>query len=66
MECLDVLPVLLEQGDQEVHGESDVLHELLLGHVDVAHCYTEAQHLALQYYSVSQNVPMFQSNPAIN
>ena len=33
---LHVLPVLLQQGDQEVHGEMDVLDELLLSHPDIA------------------------------
>ena len=33
---LHVLPVLLQQGDEEVHGEMDVLDELLLSHPDIA------------------------------
>ena len=45
MKRLDVLPVLLEQGDQEVHGQVDVLDELLLSHADIAHGHTQAQHL---------------------
>ena len=32
----DVLPVLLEQGDQEVDGLVSVLDDLVLGHADVA------------------------------
>ena len=45
MKTLDILPVLLEKGDQEVHGKSDVLHQLLLSHVQVAHSNTEAENL---------------------
>ena len=36
MQTLDVLPVLLQQRHEEVHGEADVLHQLLLRHVHVA------------------------------
>ena len=45
MKTLDILPVLLEKGDQEVHGKSDVLHQLFLSHVQVAHSNTEAENL---------------------
>ena len=37
VETLHVLPVLLQQGDQEVHGEMDVLDELLLSHPDTSY-----------------------------
>ena len=36
VQTLDVLPVLLQQRHEEVHGEADVLHQLLLRHVHVA------------------------------
>ena len=42
---LHVLPVLLQQGDEEVHGEMDVLDELLLSHPDVADSHREAEDL---------------------
>lgn len=42
---LHVLPVLLQQGDEEVHGEMDVLDELLLGHPDIANSHGEAEDL---------------------
>jgi len=45
VEGTDVLPVLLEKGDQEVDGELDVGHQLLLSHSDVAHSNTKAEHL---------------------
>jgi hypothetical protein len=45
VERLDVLPVLLEQGDEEVDGEPDVLAELVLREADVADAETHAQHL---------------------
>ena len=45
VETLHVLPVLLQQRHQEVHGQMDVLDQLLLGHVHVAHGDTETQHL---------------------
>ena len=45
MKTLDILPVLLEQGHQEVHGKSDVLHQLVLGHAHVTHGDTEAENL---------------------
>ena len=45
MEALDILPVFLQQRHQEVHGESDVLHELFLGHLNIANSNTQAQDL---------------------
>ena len=42
---LDVLPVLLQQRHEEVHGQVDVLDELLLTHLHVAHGDAEAQNL---------------------
>ena len=45
VKTLDILPVLLQQRHQEVHGQMDVLDQLLLGHVHVTHGDTETQHL---------------------
>ncbi len=45
VEALHVLPVLLEQRHQEVHGQADVLHQLVLGHLDVAHGDVQAEDL---------------------
>ena len=45
METLDVLPVLLQQGDQEVHGQVNVLDQFFLSHANVANSNTEAQDL---------------------
>jgi len=45
VEGLHVLPVLLQQGHQEVHGQVDILGELLLGHLHVAHSNIEAENL---------------------
>ena len=45
VERTDVLPMLLEQGDQEVDGQMDVLNQLVLSHVHVANGDVEAQHL---------------------
>ena len=42
---LDVLPVLLQQRHEEVHGQVDVLDELLLGHSHVADSHGEAEDL---------------------
>jgi len=42
---LDVLPVLLEKGDQEVDGHHDVGEELILGHLDVTNSDTQAEDL---------------------
>lgn len=36
MEGADILPVLLEQGDEEVDGKHDVANNLIFVHVDVA------------------------------
>jgi len=41
----DVLPVLLEQRDEEVDGQHDVTEQLVLGHTDVADSDTQAEHL---------------------
>ena len=45
VETLDVLPVLLQQRHEEVHGEVDVLDELLLRHLHVPDGDAEAEHL---------------------
>merc|ERR1719300_1024940 len=45
VETLDVLPVLLQQGDQEVHGQVNVLDQFFLSHANVANSNTEAQDL---------------------
>ena len=45
VEALHVLPVLLQQRHEEVHGQVDVLDELLLPHLHVAHGDAEAQNL---------------------
>ena len=42
---LDVLPVLLQQRDEEVDGQHDVGHKLVLSHLNVANGNTETQHL---------------------
>lgn len=41
----NVLPVLLQEGDEEVDGELDVLDELLAGEVDVADGNSDAEDL---------------------
>ena len=45
MQRLDVLPVLLEQRHQEVHGQVDVLGQLLLRHLHIAHGHVQAKNL---------------------
>jgi len=45
VERLDVLPVLLEEGDQEVNTEHDVGKDLVLSHVAVSDGNTEAEDL---------------------
>ena len=45
MEGLDVLPVLLQKGHQEVHGQVDVLSQLLLGHLNVSNGNIQAENL---------------------
>ena len=45
MKTLHVLPVLLQQRDEEVHGEMDVLDELLLSHPDIADRHGQAEDL---------------------
>jgi len=42
---LEVLPVLLQQGHQEVDGQVDVLTKVFLVHLDVTDAGTQAQHL---------------------
>lgn len=41
----NVLPVLLEQRDQEVDRQVNVLHKLVLAHVDVSNTDRQAQDL---------------------
>ncbi len=45
MKGLDVLPVLLEERDEEVHGQVDVGEQLSFGHLDVADSNTKAESL---------------------
>ena len=40
-----ILPVLLEQGDQEVDGQVDVTDQLVLSHLDVANSHSQTQDL---------------------
>lgn len=42
---LDVLPVLLQEGNQEVDGQHSVVHQLVLSHLDVTDGDTQAKHL---------------------
>ena len=44
-EGLDVLPALLEEGDEEVDGAGDVINELLLSELDVTDSDAEAENL---------------------
>jgi len=43
VQALHILPVLLQQGHQEVHGQVHVLCQLLLVHIDMAHCNIQAE-----------------------
>ena len=45
VQALHVLPVLLQQRHQEVHRQVDILDELLLPHLHVAHGDAEAENL---------------------
>lgn len=45
VESAYVLPVLLEQRHQEVDSQVDVVDQLLLGHLDVAHSHRQTQDL---------------------
>ena len=45
METLDVLPMFLEERNQEVHSEADVLNELILRHLDVTNGHAQAENL---------------------
>jgi len=42
---LDILPVLLEQGDQEVDTKHDITQDLILSHLDMANGDTQAKNL---------------------
>jgi hypothetical protein len=44
-EGADVLPALLEEGNEVVDGQHDVANKLLIGHVDVADSDTHAENL---------------------
>ncbi len=41
----DVLPALLQQGDEIVHGQHDVGEKLILGHADISNSNGHAQDL---------------------
>jgi len=45
VEALHVLPVLLQQRDQEVHGQVDILGKLFLSHLDMTNSNIEAENL---------------------
>jgi len=45
MERLHVLPVLLEEGDEEVDAQHDIAENLILSHLDVANSDTQAKNL---------------------
>ena len=40
-----VLPVLLQQGDEEVHCQMDILDKIILSHTHVANSNRQAEHL---------------------
>jgi hypothetical protein len=44
-EGANVLPALLEEGDEVVDGQHDIANKLLIGHVDVADSDTHAENL---------------------
>lgn len=46
-----VLPVLLQQGHQEVDGQVDVVDELILCHLHVPHSHSQTEHLGTDRYS---------------
>ena len=41
----DILPVLLQQGDQEVHGQVNILDQIILSHSHVTNSDRQAEHL---------------------
>ena len=45
VQTLDVLPVLLEQRHQEVHGQVNVLDQFLFSHANIADSNTQAENL---------------------
>ena len=45
IECPDVLPVLLEQRDQEIDGTVDVRCQLVLAHTNMANGHCETKNL---------------------
>ena len=45
VQTLDVLPVLLQQRHQEVHGQVNVLDQFLFSHANVADSDTQAENL---------------------
>ena len=45
VERLDVLPMLLQKRNEEVHGKVNVLHELVLRHAHIAHRHGQAKNL---------------------
>ena len=45
VQTLDVLPVLLEQRHQEVHGQVNVLDQFLFSHANIADSDTQAENL---------------------
>ena len=45
VKTLHVLPVLLQQRDEEVHGKVNVLDEVVFSHADVADGDRQAEHL---------------------
>jgi len=45
VERLHVLPVLLQERDEEVDAKHDVAQHLILGHLDVADSDTKTEHL---------------------
>lgn len=44
-QAADILPALLQEGDEVVDGQHDVADELVLSHADVSDCDAQAQHL---------------------
>ncbi|KAL6030929.1 hypothetical protein STEG23_024417 [Scotinomys teguina] len=45
VQSLDILPVLLEQGNQEIDSQVDVVDQLIISHLHMANSNRQTQHL---------------------
>lgn len=49
-----ILPVLLQKGDQEIHGKIDICHKFILAHFNMANSHSKTENLKFNNRNTNQ------------